>query len=296
MRYKITHTTTYHYSESVGSCHNEARLIPSNTELQSCSSASISVDPQVSDYRERSDFFGNKVAYFSIHIPHTELRVTAQSEVQTSAPIYDISKQNTSPEWEGVAATLLEAQDNIILDAQQYCYDSPMIIANSDMAEYARPSFAKNCAILDAVSDLVKRIHHDFTYDPQFTTIATPLNEVLKHRRGVCQDFAHFGIACLRSLGLAARYVSGYIETQPPAGQARMVGADASHAWFSVYVPEMGWVDFDPTNNQIPGDKHIMLAVGRDYQDVTPLKGVIFGGGKHKLDVAVDVEQVVDNQ
>jgi transglutaminase-like putative cysteine protease len=193
-----------------------------------------------------------------------------------------------------VAETLTEQSEPLYLDAQQYCYDSPMIVGNSDMVDYARPSFAKNCAILDAVSDLVTRIHRDFTYDPQFTTIATPLNDVLKHRRGVCQDFAHFAIACLRSLGLAARYVSGYIETQPPPGQVRLVGADASHAWFSVFVPELGWVDFDPTNNQIPGDKHITLAVGRDYQDVTPLKGVVFGGGKHKLDVSVDVEQLED--
>ena len=163
------------------------------------------------------------------------------------------------------------------------------------MRDYAIPSFPVGRPIVDAVDDLVKRIHRDFTYDPQFTTIATPLLDVLKHRRGVCQDFAHVAIACLRSLGLAARYVSGYIETIPPAGQARLVGADASHAWFSLYVPEWGWLDFDPTNNQMASDQHIILAVGRDYQDVTPLKGVLFGGGKHQLDVSVDVERLPEN-
>jgi transglutaminase-like putative cysteine protease len=157
------------------------------------------------------------------------------------------------------------------------------------MARYAERSFLDERLILDAVQDLMERIHRDFTYDPHSTTIATPLLDVLKHRRGVCQDFAHLAIGCLRSMGLAARYVSGYIETTPPKGQERLVGADASHAWFSVYVPNMGWVDFDPTNNQMPMDKHITVATGRDYHDVTPLKGVIFGGGKHKLDVSVDV-------
>ena len=135
----------------------------------------------------------------------------------------------------------------------------------------------------------MQRIYTEFKYDPEFSTLATPLKEVLEHRSGVCQDFAHLAIGCLRSQGLAARYVSGYIETEPPPGKERLVGADASHAWFSVFQPGVGWLDFDPTNNQIPGERHITVAWGRDYADVTPLKGVAFGGGEHELKVSVDV-------
>jgi len=293
MNYKITHITSYRYSEEVGSCHNEARLVPYNSENQVCNSYTITVDPMTSDYRERLDFFGNKVTYFAIHSAHTELKVTATSLVETKAPVSNAGI--ASPAWEDVAAQIADANDAETISAQQFCYNSPMILATSDMLAYAKPSFLKRRPISDAVSDLVERIHRDFTYDPQFTSIATPLHDVLKYRRGVCQDFAHLAIACLRSLGLPARYVSGYIETIPPQGQSRLVGADASHAWFSIYVPSMGWLDYDPTNNQMPNDQHIMLAVGRDFQDVTPLKGVIFGGGKHELKVSVDVERIINN-
>jgi transglutaminase-like putative cysteine protease len=161
-----------------------------------------------------------------------------------------------------------------------------------ELQSYAERSFAEGRPIVEAVYDLMERIHRDFTYDPHFTTLATPLSEVLKHRRGVCQDFAHLAIGCLRTQGLAAKYISGYIETLPPPGQEKLIGADASHAWFSVFVPDTGWLDFDPTNNQMPMDQHITLAWGRDYSDVTPLKGVIFGGGKHDLKVQVHVENL----
>jgi len=295
MRYRIKHTTSYRYSESVGSCHNEARLVPYNSDKQVCLAYSIEVDPLTSDYRERDDFFGNKVTYFAIHSAHTEFKVTATSTVETKTRDLTVDELSNAPNWEDVVAQIASAQDEETLNAQQFCYSSPMIAPSSDMFDYARPSFVKQRSITEAVGDLMERIHRDFTYDPQFTTIATPLQDVLKHRRGVCQDFAHLAIACLRSLGLPARYVSGYIETIPPQGQPRMVGADASHAWFSIYVPSMGWLDFDPTNNQMPHDQHIMLAIGRDFQDVTPLKGVIFGGGEHVLQVSVDVERIFDN-
>jgi len=292
MNYKITHITNYRYNEEVGSCHNEARLVPFNSDNQICNTYSIDIEPLTSDYRERIDFFGNKVTYFAIHSAHRELKVKATSFVETKTT-ESVSKQQMSlPAWEDVAAQFLDARDETLLDAQQFCYNSPMIIASSNMVDYAKPSFAKRRPINEAVNDLVERIHRDFTYDPQFTTIATPLQDVLKHRRGVCQDFAHLAIACLRSLGLPARYVSGYIETIPPPGQPRLIGADASHAWFSLFVPEHGWIDYDPTNNQMPNEQHIVLAIGRDYQDVTPLKGVIFGGGEHELDVSVDVERI----
>jgi len=160
------------------------------------------------------------------------------------------------------------------------------------LAEYAAPSFQPDRPLVDVVTDLMQRIYHDFIYDPTFTTIATPLSEVLTHRRGVCQDFAHLAIGCLRSFGIPARYISGYMETVPAPGKPRLVGADASHAWFAVYVPDVGWLDFDPTNNKIPHDQHITLAWGRDYADVTPLKGIAFGGGQHTLSVSVDVMRI----
>ena len=291
MNYKITHITTYNYSEPVGLCHNEARLKPVNTYYQQCTAAEILIEPSPSDFQERKDFFGNQVTYFSIHNKHTSLRVTAVSSVTTTSESRNMDNADMLS-WEQVVKTLVKDRDDDILDAQQYKLNSPMIVANQEMIGYAERSFLEGRPIVDAVLDLMERIHRDFTYDPHFTTIATPLLEVLKHRRGVCQDFAHLAIGCIRSMGLAARYVSGYIETLPPEGQPRLIGADASHAWFSVYVPNTGWIDFDPTNNQMPMDKHITVAVGRDYHDVTPLKGVIFGGGKHKLDVSVDVANI----
>jgi len=288
MNYQITHTTTYQYTDPVVLCHNEARLTPINSQTQQCIASQLNIDPPASDYHERTDFFGNQVSYFSINSSHKRLRVTATSQVTTLPMSHDHAHNNTMS-WEQVADYLIQQRDDLVLDAQQYKLNSPLIIANQEMASYAQRSFLQGRPIVEAVLDLMDRIHRDFTYDPQFSSIATPLLDVLKHRRGVCQDFAHLAIGCIRSMGLAARYVSGYIETIPPAGQPRLVGADASHAWFSVYVPNLGWLDFDPTNNQMPMEQHIIIAIGRDYQDVTPLKGVIFGGGEHKLDVSVDV-------
>ena len=185
----------------------------------------------------------------------------------------------------------LQNQDQIpeILDARQYVLDSSMVTVTPELTDYAQYSFLPDRPLVDVVRDLMQRIYKDFTYDPTFTTIATPLSEVLGFRRGVCQDFAHLAIGCLRAYGMASRYVSGYIETLPEPGKQRLVGADASHAWFSVYVPGTGWMDFDPTNNTVPLDQHITLAWGRDYADVTPLKGIAFGGGQHSLSVSVDV-------
>ncbi len=307
MKYCITHTTLYHYSQSVGLCQNEAKLQPRNFWRQQCHNSRFDIKPTPMDFSERIDFFGNRVAYFAIQQPHTQLIVTAISEV-TIFPRQnnlDLFNQMT---WEQVRGLLQEtplqgqsqtqqgqiqnqAQDQTleILDAKQYVLDSPMVTITSELADYAQSSFLPNRALVDVVHDLMQRIYKDFTYDPTFTTIATPLSEVLRFRRGVCQDFAHLAIACLRAYGMAARYISGYVETLPEPGQPRLVGADASHAWFSVYIPGTGWLDFDPTNNTVPLDQHITLAWGRDYADVTPLKGIAFGGGQHTLSVSVDV-------
>ncbi|PKM11646.1 MAG: hypothetical protein CVV13_08500 [Gammaproteobacteria bacterium HGW-Gammaproteobacteria-3] len=176
-----------------------------------------------------------------------------------------------------------------LLDARYYVLDSPMITANAELGAYAQASFLPKRPLVAVVQDLMQRIYQDFTYDPSFTTIATPLSEVLRHRRGVCQDFAHLAIACLRAYGIAARYISGYIETAQEPGKPRLIGTDASHAWFAVYIPGSGWLEFDPTNNKLPLNQHITLAWGRDFADVTPLKGIAFGGGQHTLSVSVDV-------
>jgi len=289
MKYRITHQTLYQYHDEVSLCHNEAHLIPRNLAQQNCLNYQILVDPTPLVQHHRKDFFGNLVTYFSIESPHNVLTVTAISEVemQPHNPIL-----TTPPPWEQVRETLTSSLEPDILTAREFTLESPFINAHDLVYNYAKTSFPPNRPLLDAVSHLMHRIYTEFTYDPSFTTIITPLEEVLKHRRGVCQDFAHLMIACLRSLGLAARYVSGYLETLPPPGQPKLQGSDASHAWLAVYVPHQGWLDFDPTNNQIPTTQHITTAWGRDYSDVTPLKGIIFGGGENTLTVAVDVDRL----
>jgi transglutaminase-like putative cysteine protease len=174
----------------------------------------------------------------------------------------------------------------------EFLFDSPHIMRKAAFADYAAPSFPPERPLLEAVADFTSRIFREFKFDRRATTTATPLDEVLKHRRGVCQDFAHLAIAGVRSLGLPARYVSGYIETQPPPGKVRLVGADASHAWFSVWCPGHGWIDADPTNDLLPKDRHILIAWGRDFSDVSPLRGVVLGGREHSLDVSVDVARL----
>lgn len=291
MHYKVTHTTEYRYEEAVGLSYNEIRLTPRACPQQEVIASRIIVSPGESDYRAREDFFGNPVAFFSIQQPHQIFSVTAESEVRVYPQMGQLDFSQGMA-WEAVRDTLQRAQTTHLLEARQYLLDSPFITASGSLAAYAEPSFIPGRPLIDTVHALMQRIHADFTYDAEFTTLATPLAEVLEHRRGVCQDFAHLAIGCLRSHGIAARYVSGYIETLPPPGQEKLVGADASHAWFSVYMPDLGWLDFDPTNNQIPNDQHIVVAWGRDYGDVTPLKGVVFGGQAHELQVSVDVARL----
>jgi transglutaminase-like putative cysteine protease len=291
MKYRVVHTTEYRYSAPVTQCHNVGRLLPRSFARQTCGRADVTIVPPPQDYREHGDFYGNRACYFAIHRPHTTLTVTATSEVQVDPEVAQLNFSQDGP-WEEVCRHLKTSKDPIAFDARQYILDSPMVTATRELAQYGKPSFSKGRPVIEAVHDLMQRIHRDFVYDPEFTTLATPLAQVLKHRRGVCQDFAHLAIGCLRAQGLAARYTSGYIETLPPPGKEKLVGADASHAWFSVYVPGTGWLDYDPTNNQMPMERHITVAWGRDYSDVTPLKGVIFGGGKHKLKVSVDVRNL----
>ncbi len=312
MKYRITHSTLYHYSQPVGLCQNEARLQPRNFWRQHCHSSYFTIDPESVDFQERLDFYGNRVAYFAVQKPHIKLLVTAISEV-TIFPRHTALELLSQVSWEQVRNSLqgspvqsqIQSQTqngsgswqhqeivHEVLEAKQYLLDSPMVSISQELADYAQLSFQPNRALVVVVHDLMARIYKDFTYDPTFTTIATPLSDVLRYRRGVCQDFAHLAIGCLRAYGIAARYISGYVETLPEPGKTRLTGADASHAWFSVYIPGSGWLDFDPTNNAIPLDQHITLAWGRDFSDVTPLKGIAFGGGQHTLAVSVDVLRI----
>ena len=292
MKFRVKHTTRYRYSAPVSLCHNVAHLRPRATATQSCDSSQLSVVPAPAHVHAWEDLFGNLQDAFSIQQPHSELSVTALSEVDVVSA-GDLLASAFPIAWEQALEHLREAGDPQVLEARQFRLESNFVEFGSGLIEYAAPSFAAGRPLLEAVHDLMRRIHRDFTYDPHFSNIATPLHQVLEHRRGVCQDFAHLAIACLRAQGLAARYVSGYLETRPPPGETKQIGADASHAWFAVYVPYQGWVDFDPTNDQIPADRHITVAWGRDYADVAPLKGVVFGGGRgHQLEVAVDVERI----
>ncbi len=285
MKYHVTHTTRYRASERVSVCHNAAWLTPRNTSFQRLEQHEVSITPppSVTDFRE--DIFGNRVTHFSFNEGYNELRVTASSHVEVSATV----RTGPSPDWEAIRDRLLARQNSADLEAMQFVFSSPCSRTSAEAAAYGRISFAAQRPILECIADLTSRIFQDFEYDPRATTVTTPVDEVLHLRRGVCQDFAHVQIATLRSLGLAARYVSGYVRTTPQPGQPRLVGADASHAWLSVYCGDLGWIDVDPTNDRFVGDEYITVAWGRDYADVVPLKGVYTGGGSHLLDVSVDV-------
>ena len=287
MKYKVTHTTIYDYSEAVPICHNEIRLWPRDHRRQTCLQHRLRIRPEPAHTDHRSDYFGNHAGQFAIEQPHNRLTVTAVSHVQVMPP--EVPAPSTTPAWEDIRDRFAIGQPPWWLEARQYVLDSPQIHASAALRHLAEPSFTPGRPWLEAVLDLTKRIYTDFKYDPAATNVNTPLETVLRIRRGVCQDFAHLQIGCLRALGLPARYVSGYLVTDPPAGQPRLIGADASHAWLAVYCPRIGWVDLDPTNDVVPDDRHITLAWGRDYGDVSPLRGVVLGGGEQVLHVGVSV-------
>lgn len=288
MQYRITHKTTWTYERPVTVCHYTARLEPRTLPQQSCPWHELHIHPQPTEKATRCDYFGNSSVYFEIEGSHESLEITAQSLVrlQQNAPV----DSRATPAWELVRDACLADQLTPTAVAGEMCFASPLIPVNSVFAAYAKPSFPPGRSILEGVKDLNRRIFKDFAFDPTATDFATPVDKVLQQRRGVCQDFAQVMIACFRSLGLPARYVSGYLETLPPPGQPKLVGADASHAWVSVYCgDEVGWTDADPTNNLLPGSRHITLAWGRDFGDVSPLRGITIGAGEQALQVSVDV-------
>jgi transglutaminase-like putative cysteine protease len=286
----VRHLTEYAYADPVTLSHHLVHLSPRADNGQVAARRELSITPTPAFRRERIDPFGNRVTYFSIEEPHRQLSVEAQCEVTVNPP--PTPALSSAPSWEVVRDGLSGARRADAVEAYAYTFDSAHARASRALAEYAAPSFGPGRPFLEAVMDLTRRIHGEFVYDARATTIATPLQEVLEARRGVCQDFAHLEIACLRSLGLPCRYVSGYLLTRPPPGRPRLVGADASHAWVSVHLPEFGWLDFDPTNGVMPSTEHVIVACGRDFADVTPVRGVIMGGGEHELTVKVDVTAI----
>lgn len=291
MRLRVFHRTRYQYSAPVTTSHHEARVTPRECEHQRTLSHEVIISPSPNVRRRRADYFGNRAMHFSLSEPHRALEVTALSVVDVTAPAVEDLLVRTPP-WEKVAEQLKRDRRRDVLDAYQLTFDSPLVKRSGALFEYAAESFESGRPVLQAVRDLTHRIFTEFTYDPRATDNSTPLAQVLTQRSGVCQDFAHLMIGCLRAFGLAGRYVSGYLLTHPPPGKPRLVGADASHAWVATWVPELGWVDFDPTNDVIPKTEHVTVAYGRDFADVTPVRGVILGGGHHTLDVSVDVSPI----
>ena len=288
MRLKVIHKTAYAYADAVSTSHHLAHLAPRGGEGRHMFSHDVLITPPPSVTRERLDFFGNRTLYFSVREPHRSLDVVATSVVEI-APLRP-PRLEASPPWNEIRDRLRSDRRRDLLDAFSFTFDSPYARSSAELRAYATPSFPEGRPLLTGVRDLTHRIYEDFEYDPTSTDVTTGVDVVMRQRRGVCQDFAHLEIGCLRSLGLPVRYVSGYLVTHPPPGRPRLVGADASHAWISVFAPDIGWTDFDPTNDLLPSDEHVTVAHGRDFSDVTPLKGVILGGGRHEVRVSVDVE------
>ena len=293
MIYRIEHVTEYLYDELVATSYHDLHLSPRPSETQICHEQKLTVTPHPRGRREHTDYFGNRCVFLEIHEPHHKLEVISRNTVEvlpSAAPhIAHGADPGAGPAWELVRDSIRRPHSAALLAVCDFAFESPYVRIPPGAAEYAEQSFAPGRPIAEAALDLTRRIYTDFSYDRRATSVSTPVDEVLALRRGVCQDFAHLQIACLRALGLPARYVSGYLVTRPPPGRPRLVGADASHAWVGVYCGDAGWLPLDPTNNAIPNEQHITLAWGRDFGDVTPMRGVITGGGRHQVKVSVDV-------
>jgi transglutaminase-like putative cysteine protease len=285
--YRVRHVTAYDYEDPVSVSHHVVRLTPRNLPRQKCTESRISIDPAPSSSSTVIDYFGNTLTFFTLQEPHDRLIVEASSELEAQA--VEEPDFSRSPPWETVSESLGGDPSVEVLEAYQFVFDSQRVAASEELAAYARESFPVGRPLLEAVRELTRTIHQDFRFDTKATEVTTPVETFFEKRRGVCQDFAHLQIACLRSLGLPARYVSGYLRTTPPPGCAHLAGADASHAWCSAWCRGAGWVDFDPTNDCVPSDGHVTLAWGRDYGDVSPIHGVLLGGARHTLHVGVDV-------
>lgn len=289
MRYRIVHRTHYAYAEPVTAAYGQHHLLPRTTPTQQVLEASVAIDPAPDDRRERTDVHGNRVEHYELLHSHHELVVTASSLVQLTPPPVPV----TAVTWDDAVAQTHRDDGPGAIAARPFVLDSPQVAVVPGLGDLAAAAFPAGRPLVEAYEALLRLVHDEFTFDPVATTVTTPLEVVLDQRAGVCQDFAHLVVGCLRSLGLPARYVSGYLETDPPPDQPRLQGADASHAWASLWVPGHGWLDGDPTNDQLVGTRHVTVAWGRDYGDVAPLQGVVFTGGPTtSLEVSVDVLRV----
>lgn len=296
-RYRIVHRTRYDYASEVTLSQQLLHLQPRPLAWQELLASSLHIAPDGARQQDRIDAFGNPCLALAFAQPHQQLDISIELDIRVRAR--GVPEMRQSLPWEAVAAAAryrgIPLPDDAGLDALRYRQESPHVHINHDFADYAADCFPPARPLLLAAEALMQKIHREFRFDAHATDIGTPLRQVLAERRGVCQDFAHLMIACLRARGLPARYISGYLLTQPPPGQKRLVGADASHAWVSAWCPRLGWIDFDPTNNMLPSDQHITMAWGRDFSDVSPLRGVIQGGGRHALAVEVTVTPVPDD-
>lgn len=293
--YKIFHETIFHYSAPVSFSHNIARLKPTQTDCQTLKSYTLDIHPKTKSVEEYKDYFGNVQSAIFIKQSHQKLTLTAQSVVQ----IDELNIAQKIKSYDEITVTKEELHDDLAtlndetLYAKQFLFPSDLIpYPNEEILAYGASSFEREENLFKAVRDLSERIFSDFEFQSGFSHITTPIETIFKAKKGVCQDFATLAISVLRRLGIPARYASGYIQTHPPKGKEKLFGADASHAWFNVYLGRHGWVDFDPTNNKIPNEEYILLGYGRDYNDITPLKGVVQGSGNSYLSVRVDVRKV----
>ncbi|MEO7274356.1 MAG: transglutaminase family protein [Vicinamibacterales bacterium] len=307
--YRVEHETSYVHSGRVLTSQHVACLTPRTLPSQTVRSHELVVEPAPASRAQRVDYFGNAVDQFTILTPYKKMRVVGRSVVEVRSSALSVTAEASgdpgvvidndarfghSVPWETVRDALVYQRGSPYVDTVELSYPSPYIATGPELAAYARESFATDRPLVAAAVDLMRRINQEFIFDADATTIATPVLQVLTNRRGVCQDFPHLQVGCLRSLGLPARYVSGYLVTHPVPGQPRLVGADASHAWLSVWCPRLGWVDLDPTNDVLPSQRHVTVAWGRDYGDVSPLRGILLGGHDHRLKVAVTVTPLGD--
>ena len=292
MLLQVIHETRYDYAPPVKTAQHVAHLQPASTATQQLLSHSLEIHPHPAQQSETTDVYGNRRTFFSLRSAHDELQVLATSLVETCEPAANAG----SLSWEAARERLRYHRDAKYDAAAEFVFASAHVPRHPDFLAYAQPSFTPQRPLHEAARDLMRRIHAEFEFEPSATDVGTPALEALQMRKGVCQDFAHIMLGCLRSMDLPARYVSGYLLTQPPPGQPRLLGSDASHAWASVYLPAApgggGWLDLDPTNGRASGADYVTLATGRDYSDVSPLRGMIHGGARHKLHVAVTVTPV----
>ncbi|MFA5120278.1 transglutaminase N-terminal domain-containing protein [Zavarzinia sp.] len=286
IRYQARHNTVYDYGEPVTLAHHLAHLRPRDSDRQKLLRHELRVDPEPTTWNERIDGFDNPIVQFAVQEPHHRLIVESLIEIELEP--FEVPEAAAYPAWDALRARLDEGGPDTV-EAYAFRQDSTLIEVDDAFAAYAAPDFSPGRPVVEALLAFNARINGEFAFDPQATTVTTPPREVLRVKRGVCQDFAHLMIACLRSIGLPARYVSGYLRTTPPPGRPRLVGADQSHAWVAVWIGPDRWLELDPTNDCVPSLDHITVAHGRDYDDVAPLRGIIVGGGPHRLQVGVDV-------